>query len=89
MVASLVFLTDLSGKSIISRDYRGDISPTHAIERFAKYLTEVEEEDKKPIFHVDSNGDIAQGMDRIGLNGPGGQTYVYIQVRNNTSGSAW
>jgi AP-1 complex subunit mu len=82
MVASLVFLTDLSGKSIISRDYRGDISPTHAIERFAKYLTEVEEEDKKPIFHVDSNGDIAQGMDRIGLNGPGGQTYVYIQHNN-------
>jgi len=80
MVASSVFITDLSGKSIISRDYRGDIPPTLAIERFAKYLTEVEEEDKKPIFHVDSHGDIAEDMDRVGLTGPGGQTYVYVQV---------
>jgi len=82
MVASSVFITDLSGKSIISRDYRGDIPPTLAIERFAKYLTEVEEEDKKPIFHVDSHGDIAEDMDRVGLTGPGGQTYVYVQHNN-------
>jgi hypothetical protein len=80
MVASAVFITDLSGKSIISRNYRGDIPLTQAIERFAKYLTEVEDEDKRPVFHTDSNGEISETVTHVGMAGPGGQTYVYIQV---------
>lgn len=47
MVASAVFITDLTGKAIISRDYRGDIPLAKGIEIFSKYLTEVEDEVKK------------------------------------------
>ena len=79
MVASAVFITDLSGKAIISRNYRGDIPLTTAIERFQKYLTEVNEESKKPVFHIDSNGDLVLDED-VGTTGPGGNSYVYCQV---------
>ena len=88
MVASAVFITDLSGKAIISRNYRGDIPLTKAIERFSKYLTEVEDDTKKPVFHVDPNGDLLSVSD-IGTTGVGGETFVYVQVsflRNITNG---
>lgn len=80
MVASAIFITDLSGKSIISRNYRGDISLTSAIERFQKYLAEVNEEAKKPVFYVDVNGDLVAD-DEVGTTGAGGIHYVYCQVR--------
>lgn len=80
MVASAIFMTDLTGKAIISRNYRGDVPLTQAIDRFSRYLTDVEEDTKKPIFHLDSNGDVAESLDQIGISGPGGETYVYIQV---------
>ncbi len=79
MVASAVFITDLQGKAIISRNYRGDVPLTKAIEQFAKYLTEVEDEAKKPVFHVDPNGDIAVGDD-VGGNGVGGEHFIYVAV---------
>lgn len=79
MVASAVFITDLQGKAIISRNYRGDVPLNRAIEQFSKYLDEVEEEAKKPIFHVDSNGDISVGED-VGGSGPGGEHFVYVAV---------
>jgi selenophosphate synthetase-related protein len=79
MVASAVFITDLQGKAIISRNYRGDVPLTKAIERFAKYLIEVEEEAKKPVFHVDINGDIQAGGD-VGATGTGGEHFVYVAV---------
>ena len=80
MVASAVFITDLSGKAIISRDYRGDVPLTKAIEIFVKYLTEVEDELKKPMFQVDTNGDVMQSIADVGSTGPGGETFIYIQV---------
>ena len=79
MVASAVFITDLQGKAIISRNYRGDVSLNSAIERFAKYLVEVEDEAKKPVFHVDTNGDVQFGED-VGATGTGGEHYVYVSV---------
>lgn len=79
MVASAVFITDLSGKSIIARNYRGDVPLTKALERFSKYLTEVDDEQKKPVFHVDDSGDTLLGED-VGCTGPGGETYIYVQV---------
>jgi AP-1 complex subunit mu len=79
MVASAIFITDLSGKAIISRNYRGDVPLTKAIERFARYLNEVEEELKKPVFHVDMNGDV-MSADDVGGTGPGGETFVYVGV---------
>lgn len=82
MVASVVFITDLGGKVIISRNYRGDIPLTKATERFAKYLTDVEDEAKKPVFHVDSNGDVMADTEDIGSTGVGGETFVYIQHNN-------
>jgi selenophosphate synthetase-related protein len=84
MVASAVFVTDLQGKAIISRNYRGDVPLTKSIERFAKYLVEVEEEAKKPIFHVDSNGDVETG-DEVGASGAGGETFVYVSVSTEST----
>mmetsp|Transcript_23495 Transcript_23495/g.28236 ORF Transcript_23495/g.28236 Transcript_23495/m.28236 type:complete len:454 (-) Transcript_23495:169-1530(-) len=81
MVASAVFLTDLSGKAIISRNYRGDVPLAKAIERFAKYLTEVDDEAKKPVFFVDSQGDL-MSTDSIGESGPSGETFVYVKHNN-------
>jgi hypothetical protein len=86
MVASAVFITDLQGKSIISRNYRGDIPLSKAIERFTKYLNETPEEQKKPIFHVDSNSD-AFTEDDVGGTGAGGESYVYIAVSD--AGMHW
>jgi len=79
MVASAVFITDLQGKAIISRNYRGDVNLNSVIERFAKYLVEVEDEHKKPVFHVDINGDVQSGED-VGATGTGGEHYVYVSV---------
>lgn len=80
MVASAVFITDLSGKAIISRNYRGDIPLTKAVDRFSKYLNEVEDDQTKPVFHVDANGDLMSSEDEVGTTGPGGYSYVYVQV---------
>jgi hypothetical protein len=80
MVASAVFITDLSGKAIISRNYRGDVPLTKAIDRFAKYLDEVDDDAKKPIFHVDVNGDVQVDED-VGASGVGGEHYIYVSVR--------
>jgi hypothetical protein len=79
MVASAVFITDLQGKAIISRNYRGDVPLTKSIERFAKYLVEVEDEAKKPVFHVDNNSDIQAG-ENVGATGTGGEHFVYVSV---------
>ncbi|KJE88774.1 AP-1 complex subunit mu-1 [Capsaspora owczarzaki ATCC 30864] len=43
MVASAVFLLDLKGKVLISRNYRGDI-PMNAVDRFMPLLLDMEEE---------------------------------------------
>jgi len=83
MVASAIFITDLAGKAIISRNYRGDIPLTKAIERFASYLADVDDDAKKPIFHVDNNGEIdSTKLSDIGSTGPGGETFTYIQHNN-------
>ena len=79
MVASAVFITDLQGKAIISRNYRGDVPLNKVIERFADYLVEVEDEAKKPVFHIDVNGDVQSGED-VGATGTGGEHYVYVSV---------
>lgn len=82
MVASAVFITDLQGKNIISRNYRGDYPIAKAVETFGKYLSDVDEEARKPIFHVDTNGDFLAGDD-VGQAGPGGQTFAYVAVSTN------
>ena len=83
MVASAVFITDLQGKAIISRDYRGDVPLAKAIDQFQNYLTDVEEEAKKPVFHIDSNGEISVG-EQVGANGVGGEHFVYVAVSSST-----
>jgi hypothetical protein len=85
MVASAVFITDLQGKAIISRNYRGDVPLTKAIEKFAKYLVDVEDEAKKPVFHVDINGDIQLGDD-VGATGRGGEHFIYVTVSTKSTG---
>lgn len=80
MVASSIFITDLTGKPLISRNYRGDIPLTSAIDRFASYLNEVEDDVKKPVFHVDAGGEVLN-IEDVGCTGAGGETFVYIQVR--------
>ncbi len=52
MVASAVFITDIKGKIIISRNYRGDIPMTVA-EKFSQYLAETDEDQMTPVVNVD------------------------------------
>mmetsp|Transcript_5406 Transcript_5406/g.5561 ORF Transcript_5406/g.5561 Transcript_5406/m.5561 type:complete len:427 (+) Transcript_5406:134-1414(+) len=49
MVASAVFIMDLKGKIIISRNYRGDI-PMMVSERFSQYIQEKDEIEHRPVF---------------------------------------
>eukprot|EP01041_Mallomonas_annulata_P012490 gene12490-26293_t len=49
MVASAVFIMDLKGKVIISRNYRGDI-PMMVSERFSQYIQERDEIEHRPVF---------------------------------------
>jgi AP-1 complex subunit mu len=79
MVLSAVFITDLQGKLIISRNYRGDVPITRSIERFAKYIHDTPEEQKKPIFQSDTNSEFYV-EDDVGCTGNDGETYVYINV---------
>jgi hypothetical protein len=85
MVASAVFITDLQGKSIISRNYRGDVPLTKAIERFAKYLAETPDEQKRPVFYCDRSGDFYV-EDDVGCTGAGGETFVYVNVSRKKEG---
>ena len=89
MVASAILITDLSGKPLITRNYRGDIPLSSAAEKFATYLLEADEEAKKPVFYVDGNGEFGalkrgeeggNGDDDGGVGVPGGETFVYVQV---------
>lgn len=43
MVLSSIYFLDLKGKVLLSRDYRGDISP-EAADRFMTLLSEMEEQ---------------------------------------------
>eukprot|EP00898_Chlorokybus_atmophyticus_P003282 jgi/Chlat1/3955/Chrsp26S08868 len=53
MVASAVYVLDLKGRILISRDYRGDVS-NHTVERFMAKVTEAENEsDLRPVIHDD------------------------------------
>lgn len=81
-----MFITDLQGKAIISRDYRGDVPLTKAIDQFQNYLTDVDEEAKKPVFHIDSNGEISVG-EEVGSNGVGGEHFVYVAVSTTATHS--
>ena len=47
MSASAVFILDVKGRVLISRDYRGDI-PASKAERFLQKLLEVENESELP-----------------------------------------
>lgn len=52
MVASALFIMDLKGKIIISRNYRGDL-PMSASEKFTKHLMEDEEAQLTPVITDD------------------------------------
>mmetsp|Transcript_22538 Transcript_22538/g.27582 ORF Transcript_22538/g.27582 Transcript_22538/m.27582 type:complete len:425 (+) Transcript_22538:189-1463(+) len=49
MATSAIFFTDLKGKILISRNYRGDV-PISCIEKFANRIQEEDETDSKPIY---------------------------------------
>ena len=49
---SAVYVLDAKGKVLISRDYRGDVTPKH-LERFVSHILEVEEANIKPVFEID------------------------------------
>jgi AP-1 complex subunit mu len=52
MVASAVYIMDLKGKVIISRNYRGDI-PMNASDKFSLHIGEKDEMDLRPVFTLD------------------------------------
>jgi AP-1 complex subunit mu len=47
MVASAIYILDLKGKVIISRNYRGDI-PSNAVEKFITLLQDAEDAEETP-----------------------------------------
>jgi hypothetical protein len=50
MATSAVYILDLKGKHLISRDYRGDI-PNNVIDKFVKHVVKADEESSiKPVF---------------------------------------
>ena len=49
MTASAVFILDVKGKVVISRNYRGDV-PMHCVERFAGHVLEAEDADERPVW---------------------------------------
>ena len=49
MTASAVFILDVKGKVIISRNYRGDV-PMNCVERFSGHVLEAEEGDERPVW---------------------------------------
>jgi len=53
MVASAIYILDLKGKILISRDYRGDV-PKAAVEKFSRRLQESDEGELRPVWN--SNG---------------------------------
>lgn len=53
MVASAVYITDLKGKVIINRNYRGDIQ-NNIIDKFTKYINEEDESALTPFLTIDS-----------------------------------
>ena len=53
MVASAVYITDLKGKVLISRNYRGNISMS-AADKFAQRIRSQEDMDIKPVFTIGS-----------------------------------
>lgn len=52
MVASAVYIMDLKGKVIISRNYRGDI-PMNVSEKFSLHIQEKDEMELRPVFTID------------------------------------
>ncbi|KAE8972750.1 AP-1 complex subunit mu-1 [Phytophthora rubi] len=52
MVLSAVFITDLKGKVIISRNYRGDI-PMSASTKFTRYVQDKDDSEQRPVFTED------------------------------------
>jgi len=53
MVLSAVYILDLKGKTLISRNYRGDI-PNNAVEKFMPLVLESEDESVTPIIQGDN-----------------------------------
>ena len=52
MVCSAIYVTDLNGKVIVSKNYRGDV-PINISERFTQYIQEREEMDCRPVFSTE------------------------------------
>lgn len=52
MVASAVYIMDLKGKVIISRNYRGDI-PMNVSDKFSMHIQEKDEMELRPVFVLD------------------------------------
>jgi AP-1 complex subunit mu len=53
MVASAIYITDLKGKVLIARNYRGNVSMA-AAEKFSQRIRSQEDKDVKPVFTVGS-----------------------------------
>ena len=74
MVASAVFVLDLKGKVLISRDYRGDIQPA-AVDRFMPLILAAEESG------ADEEGNSGPGYAPPVLS-EDGVHYLYIKHNN-------
>ena len=62
MATSAIFILDLNGKVLISRNYRGDI-PMTCVENFATKIAEEDDFNFKPFFQID---DVTYGCVKYG-----------------------
>ena len=52
MACSIIFITDLKGKVIVAKNYRGDI-PEKCIEQFSQHIQEKDEMELRPVFTLE------------------------------------
>ena len=90
MAASALFILDLKGRVILSRDYRGDIAPKN-VDRFISRVNELEDtgswlSDWPACFWSRGDPDDGHGMCAAGKNTPvifdDGISYTYVQYSN-------
>jgi len=72
MSCSILYITDLRGKPIISRNYRGDI-PMNVIEKFQRYLLSIE---------TSTPDDTHNNVTQSPIQSIDGYHYIYIQHNN-------
>ena len=85
MTASAVFILDVKGKVIISRNFRGDV-PMNCVERFSGHVLEADEADERPVVRARPFG--RRLAEETFLHGRGRLAFRRHDLRDNSVGDA-